>query len=175
VGEPRGFLVADEQDGWRLDKVLAAHPSVGSRGRARQAVETGKVSLDGEVCGLEQVSASTRIPRDKLMAIEGNDPSAFAAPVYLRGFVRQFARHLGLDGDRVVRIDEKPENPTSNLAVGGVYMYDSAVFDIIKTLKPSKRGELEITDVNNAYIARGEMTYDVVKGWWADAGTFPAL
>jgi glucose-1-phosphate thymidylyltransferase len=80
-----------------------------------------------------------------------------------------------IDGNKVVRIDEKPKNPATNLAVVGVYMYDSAVFDIIKTLKPSGRGELEITDVNNAYIARGEMTYDVVKGWWTDAGTFPSL
>jgi len=80
-----------------------------------------------------------------------------------------------IDGNRVVRIDEKPKNPATNLAVVGVYMYDSNVFDIIKTLKPSGRGELEITDVNNAYIQRGEMTYDVVKGWWTDAGTFPSL
>lgn len=78
-------------------------------------------------------------------------------------------------GDRVVRIDEKPKNPTTNYAVVGVYMYDSNVFDIIKTLKPSNRGELEITDVNNAYIDRGEMSFDVVKGWWTDAGTFPSL
>lgn len=80
-----------------------------------------------------------------------------------------------VDGDRVVRIAEKPKNPETNYAVVGVYMYDAAVFDIIKTLKPSDRGELEITDVNNAYIERGEMTFDVVKGWWTDAGTFPSL
>ncbi len=80
-----------------------------------------------------------------------------------------------VDGDRVVRIDEKPKNPVTNFAVVGVYMYDSSVFDIIKTLKPSNRGELEITDVNNAYIERGEMTFNVVEGWWTDAGTFPSL
>ncbi len=80
-----------------------------------------------------------------------------------------------VDGDRVVRIDEKPKNPTTNFAVVGVYMYDSSVFDIIRTLKPSNRGELEITDVNNAYIERGEMTFNVVEGWWTDAGTFPSL
>ena len=80
-----------------------------------------------------------------------------------------------VEGDRVVRIDEKPKNPETNYAVVGVYMYDAAVFDIIKTLKPSNRGELEITDVNNAYIERGQMTFDVVKGWWTDAGTFPSL
>jgi glucose-1-phosphate thymidylyltransferase len=80
-----------------------------------------------------------------------------------------------VDGDRVVRIDEKPKDPATNFAVVGVYMYDSSVFDIIRTLKPSNRGELEITDVNNAYIERGEMTFDIVKGWWTDAGTFPSL
>jgi glucose-1-phosphate thymidylyltransferase len=80
-----------------------------------------------------------------------------------------------VDGDRVVRIDEKPKHPATNLAVVGVYMYDSTVFDIIKKLKPSDRGELEITDVNNAYIKRGEMTFDIVQGWWTDAGTFPSL
>jgi glucose-1-phosphate thymidylyltransferase len=80
-----------------------------------------------------------------------------------------------LDGDRVLQIEEKPQNPKSPYAVTGLYMYDSHVFEIIKTLKPSKRGELEITDVNNAYIQAGEMTYEVVEGWWTDAGTFESL
>jgi glucose-1-phosphate thymidylyltransferase len=77
--------------------------------------------------------------------------------------------------DRILRIEEKPKNPQSNFAVTGLYMYDSIVFDIIKTLKPSGRGELEITDVNNAYIERNEMTWEVLKGWWSDAGTFDSL
>lgn len=75
-----------------------------------------------------------------------------------------------MDGDRVVRIVEKPKEPKSNMAVIGIYFYDSKVFDIVKTLKPSARNELEITDVNNAYIDRGEMTADPVNGFWADAG-----
>lgn len=75
-----------------------------------------------------------------------------------------------LDGDRVISIIEKPANPKSNWAVIGVYFYDENVFKIVKELKPSARNELEITDVNNAYIARGEMTADKVKGFWADAG-----
>ncbi len=81
--------------------------------------------------------------------------------------------HLGvpiMDGGRVRYIREKPATPPSPYAVIGVYMYDSTVFDIIRTLKPSGRGELEITDVNNAYIDRGEMEYDVITGWWGDAG-----
>lgn len=78
-------------------------------------------------------------------------------------------------GDRVVGVEEKPANPRSNLAVTGCYLYDSRVFEIITTLKPSGRGELEITDVNNAYIAMGEMQFKVLKGFWSDAGTFDSL
>ncbi|HSZ55014.1 MAG TPA: sugar phosphate nucleotidyltransferase [Tepidisphaeraceae bacterium] len=75
-----------------------------------------------------------------------------------------------MDGDRVVRIVEKPKEPKSNWAVIGIYFYDAQVFDIVRTLKPSARNELEITDVNNEYIRRGEMTADRVAGWWGDAG-----
>ena len=80
-----------------------------------------------------------------------------------------------LDGQRVVKIEEKPAEPKSEYAVIGIYMYDERVFEIIRVLKPSGRGELEITDVNNAYIERGEMTWDVLEGWWSDAGTFESL
>jgi len=82
-------------------------------------------------------------------------------------------RHLGvaeLDGDRVVRIVEKPNDPPSEFAVTGIYFYDADVFEIIPTLTPSGRGELEITDVNNHYISEGTMEYDVVEGFWGDAG-----
>jgi len=75
-----------------------------------------------------------------------------------------------VEGDRVVRIEEKPVRPKTNYAVIGIYMYDARVFSIVKGLKPSARGELEITDVNNAYIERGEMTFSFLDGWWADAG-----
>lgn len=80
-----------------------------------------------------------------------------------------------LEGDKVARIIEKPKEPPSNLAVIGIYLYDSGVFDICETLNPSQRGELEITDVNNEYIRRGAMTYAVLEGWWADCGSFQAL
>ena len=80
-----------------------------------------------------------------------------------------------LEGDRVVGIEEKPDRPKTNLAVTGVYMYDAKVFEIIRTCKPSARGELEITDVNNTYIQHGTMSFDVLKGWWTDAGTFESL
>jgi glucose-1-phosphate thymidylyltransferase len=80
-----------------------------------------------------------------------------------------------LDGPRVLRIEEKPQSPKSEYAVIGIYMYDAEVYSIIRTLKPSGRGELEITDVNNAYIERDEMTWEELNGWWTDAGTFESL
>lgn len=80
-----------------------------------------------------------------------------------------------IENGKLVRVVEKPIQPRSNLAVIGIYMYDSRVFDIIKTLKPSGRGELEITDVNNAYIEKGKMTWEMLQGWWTDAGTFESL
>ena len=97
----------------------------------------------------------------KILLQEVADPKRFGVP--------------RLDGDKVVEIIEKPEAPPSHFAVIGIYLYDNSVFDIIKTLKPSGRGELEITDVNNAYIARGSMTYEILDGWWTDAGTFDSL
>jgi len=78
-------------------------------------------------------------------------------------------------GKKIARIIEKPKKPKSDYAVTGIYMYDSEVFKIIKTLKPSRRGELEITDVNNEYLKRDEMTYSVLNGWWTDSGTFDSL
>lgn len=80
-----------------------------------------------------------------------------------------------LQGNKIISIEEKPRQPKSNYAVTGIYMFDSSVFEIAKTLKPSGRGELEITDVNNAYIERNELTYDILQGWWTDAGTHESL
>jgi glucose-1-phosphate thymidylyltransferase len=97
----------------------------------------------------------------KILLKEVPDPERFGVPV--------------LDGARVERIEEKPAAPRSPYAVTGIYLYDGRVFDIIRTLKPSGRGELEITDVNNAYIERGELTWDILEGWWTDAGTFESL
>ena len=80
-----------------------------------------------------------------------------------------------IDGSRVVRIVEKPKKPKSDLAVVGIYFYDAQVFDVIRTLKPSSRGELEITDVNNHYRRAGTLHCDRLQGWWTDAGTFESL
>jgi len=80
-----------------------------------------------------------------------------------------------IENNKIIKIIEKPKNPPSKYAVTGIYMYDSEVFDFIKGLKPSERGELEITDVNNNYIEAGKMKFDFLKGWWTDAGTFKSL
>src|ERR687883_908819 len=97
----------------------------------------------------------------KILLKKVHDPQRFGVPE--------------MDGNRVVRIEEKPSVPKSEYAVIGIYFYDAEVFDIIRTLVPSGRGELEITDVNNTYIERGEMTWDELEGWWTDAGTFESL
>jgi glucose-1-phosphate thymidylyltransferase len=89
------------------------------------------------------------------------DPERFGVPAF--------------EGARIVRIDEKPDIPASNYAVSGVYFYDQRVFDYIRRLKPSRRNELEISDVNNAYIEAGDLEYDILKGWWTDAGQFESL
>lgn len=80
-----------------------------------------------------------------------------------------------LKGKKIVGIEEKPKRPKSKYIVTGIYMYDNRVFDIVKTLKPSARGELEITDVNNAYLKKGQLYYDVLDGWWTDCGTCASL
>ena len=89
------------------------------------------------------------------------DPQRFGVPAF--------------DGDRIIRIEEKPKEPKSPYAVIGIYMYDSKVFEYIRRLRPSARGEFEITDVNNLYLAEGRLSYSVLEGWWTDAGTFESL
>ncbi len=97
----------------------------------------------------------------KILLKEVPDPQRFGVPV--------------LEGNRVLQILEKPQVAPSRYAVTGIYLYDQRVFEIIARLKPSARGELEITDVNNQYIEWGEMTYDILEGWWTDAGTIESL
>src|SRR4030042_5946171 len=111
----------------------------------RKAVETFRLQKEGA----------------KILLKEVPDPQRFGVPE--------------LHGDRIARIEEKPKKPKSKYAVIGVYLYDPTVFSIIKTIKPSGRGELEITDENNRYIEKGMMTWDILDGWWTDAGTFESL
>ncbi|KFO67526.1 spore coat protein [Smithella sp. SCADC] len=97
----------------------------------------------------------------RILLKEVSDPQRFGVPVF--------------EGKKIIRVEEKPANPASNYAVIGIYMYDCRVFEFIRSLKPSERGELEITDVNNFYIREGKMQWDVLDGWWSDAGTFESL
>ncbi|OVE74096.1 spore coat protein [bacterium B13(2017)] len=97
----------------------------------------------------------------RILLKEVHDPERFGVPT--------------IDGDNITKITEKPKQPDSQFAVTGVYMYDEKVFEIIKGLKPSDRGELEITDVNNHYIQENSLKYDLLEGFWSDAGTFDSL
>ncbi|MFC1613016.1 sugar phosphate nucleotidyltransferase [Patescibacteria group bacterium] len=97
----------------------------------------------------------------KVFLKEVTDPQRFGVPE--------------IDGEKIINIIEKPKNPPTNYAVTGIYMYDSQVWELIKNLKPSDRGELEITDLNNEYIKQNNMSYEILKGEWIDAGTFEAL
>ena len=97
----------------------------------------------------------------KILLKEVPDPERFGVPRF--------------DGDTITEIIEKPEDPPSNYAVTGIYMYDNDVFDLCRNCEPSARGELEITDVNNHYLQRGDLTHSVLDGWWTDAGTFESL
>jgi len=97
----------------------------------------------------------------RILLKEVPDPERFGVPVFEDG--------------RIVRVEEKPANPLSNYAVTGIYCYDHQVFEMISQLKPSDRGELEISDVNNMYIDRGQLEWSELDGWWTDAGTFPSL
>jgi glucose-1-phosphate thymidylyltransferase len=106
--------------------------------------------------------AFRRQPRGaKILLKEVDDPGRFGVAT--------------VQGEKIVRIVEKPQDPESRFAVTGIYFYDESVYDMIAGLRPSARGELEITDVNNAYLARDELTYDLLPGWWTDAGTFDSL
>jgi glucose-1-phosphate thymidylyltransferase len=97
----------------------------------------------------------------KILLQEVPDPNRYGVPE--------------LEGDRIISIEEKPISPKSQYAVTGIYMYDAQVFDVVRSLQPSERGELEITDVNNTFIAAGSLTYEILQGWWTDAGTYSSL
>ncbi|HEX7127818.1 MAG TPA: sugar phosphate nucleotidyltransferase [Thermodesulfobacteriota bacterium] len=129
-------------------------------GGERVVVVLGDNVIQGNIRA--SVAAFRRQPRGaRILLKEVPDPERFGVPVF--------------EGDRIVAVEEKPRVPKSRYAVTGIYMYDPDVFSIIETLKPSARGELEITDVNNAYIQRGTLEWDVLEGWWTDAGTFDSL
>ena len=129
-------------------------------GGEKMCVILGDNIIEGSI-----VQAAERFQRQQVGAHivlkEVPFPQRFGVPIF--------------DGDRIVRIQEKPEKPPSPFAVTGIYFYDSSVFERIKRLNPSRRGELEITDVNNSYLEDGTLTYSFLDGWWTDAGTFESL
>ncbi len=128
--------------------------------------------------------------RDKIVVILGDNIATYSIREYVEKFEKQkkgakvLLRKVtdperygvaALDEFKVIRIEEKPKKPKSNYVVIGIYMYDEQVFNIIRQIKPSKRGEYEISSVNNIYIKRNKLTYDILKGEWMDAGTFESL
>jgi glucose-1-phosphate thymidylyltransferase len=123
------------------------------------------VILGDNIIETNIISASQEFERrphgGHIILKEVPDPQRFGVPVF--------------EGDRIGRIEEKPKEPMSRYAVIGVYLYDGTVFDRIRRLRPSARGELEITDVNNQYLEEGTLAYSVLDGWWTDAGTFESL
>ena len=128
--------------------------------RDKIAVVLGDNIIEGNI---KQAAEKFRVQKDgaRLLLKEVPDPQRFGVPVF--------------EGKKIIRIEEKPAKPASHYAVIGIYMYDYKVFEFIQSLKPSQRGELEITDVNNFYIREGNMQWDVLEGWWSDAGTFESL
>ena len=146
-----------EGEGGIADALALARPFVKSD---RMVVILGDNIIEGDI--RRPVSAFAEQKKGaRILLKKVSDPERFGVPIF--------------EGDAITGIEEKPKTPQSQYAVIGIYMYDAAVFDIIATLKPSDRNELEITDVNNAYVKRGEMRYDVIEGWWTDAGTFESL
>jgi glucose-1-phosphate thymidylyltransferase len=124
------------------------------------------VVLGDNVIEMNVIAARDRFEQEgcrgcHILLKEVPDPQRFGVPVF--------------EDERIIRIEEKPKEPKSPYAVVGIYMYDRRVFDYIHSLRPSARGEFEITDVNNLYLTAGELSYSVLQGWWTDAGTFESL
>jgi glucose-1-phosphate thymidylyltransferase len=128
--------------------------------RDKIAVVLGDNIIEGNI---KAMADEFRKQKDgaRILLKEVSDPQRFGVPVF--------------EGEKIVRVEEKPANPASTYAVIGIYMYDYRVFEFIKSLKPSQRGELEITDVNNFYIREGKMQWNLLDGWWSDAGTLESL
>jgi glucose-1-phosphate thymidylyltransferase len=123
-------------------------------------VVLGDNIIEGNIC--EAARQFDRQPRGAHIILkEVEDPERFGCPEIVNG--------------RILRIEEKPNQPKSRYAVTGIYFYDSTVFERIRRLRPSWRGELEITDINNMYLEEGTLTFSVLEGWWTDAGTFESL
>ena len=143
-------------------------------GGIAEALGLAEYFADGEpVCVM---LGDNIIENNICLAVENFKKQREGAKILLKEVVD--AQRFGvaeIEGNHVARIEEKPKTPRSHYAVVGIYFYDHTVFGKIRRLKPSGRGELEITDVNNFYIAEGNLTYEILDGWWTDAGTFESL
>jgi glucose-1-phosphate thymidylyltransferase len=124
-------------------------------------VVLGDNVIEGNICAAVDSYRASGEKGAMVLLKEVEDPSRFGV--------------AEIKDNKIIKIIEKPKNPPSKFAVTGIYMFDARVFEFIKTLKPSARGELEITDVNNMYLERGELKHDFLAGWWTDAGTFESL
>ena len=177
------FIVTGKEDGGDIVHLLGSGAEMGLRFTYGIQDHSGGIA---EALGL----AENFVGQDKSVVILGDNIFEDDIAPYVNKFAAQeegakiLIKEVSdpyrygvpeLKGDYIIGIEEKPLIPKSNYCVIGIYMYDHRVFELIKTLHPSKRGELEITDVNNMYIQRGTLTYDILKGWWTDAGTFESL
>lgn len=117
----------------------------------------------------------------KIFLKEVKDPERFGVPVFENNSPSEITRpkgefpRSGISRGKIITIEEKPKIPKSKYAVTGIYMYDNQVWEVVKSLKPSARGELEISDVNNFYLEQQTMSYEILRGWWVDAGTFDSM
>ena len=174
------LIVTGREDMGSMVKLLGSGREYGLEFTFRVQEEAGGIA---QALGL----AEDFIQHHRLIAILGDNIFSEDISPFIAGYLRQETgakillkqveqpQRFGvveLEGNRITGIEEKPLVSKSSFAVTGIYMYDKHVFEVIRSLKPSDRGELEITDVNNHYIHLGQMTYDILEGWWTDAGTF---
>jgi glucose-1-phosphate thymidylyltransferase len=146
-----------EGEGGIADALRLAEPFVKGE---KICVVLGDNIIEGDI--RQAAQAFDRQQKGAMVLLkEVTDPERFGVPVF--------------EGERIVRIEEKPRQPKSSYAVTGIYFYDSTVFERIRQLKPSQRNEYEITDINNSYIDEGTLTHSIMQGWWTDAGTFESL
>jgi len=161
-------------------------------GSGRELGVTFTYKVQDEAGGIAQALglAEHFVNDDSMVVILGDNVFADSIAKYISSYLKQDTGAMillkevpdpsrygvpELEEEKIISIEEKPSQPKSQYAVTGIYMFDASVFDIIRTLKPSRRGELEITDVNNEYIKRGQLLYGKLQGWWTDAGTHSSL
>jgi glucose-1-phosphate thymidylyltransferase len=161
-------------DGAELGVSIAYEQQEGEKGIANALLQAAS-HVQGE--SIVVILGDNILQDDISSHVEAFREQGEGAKLLLKRVAMDDARRFGVatvSGDRITRIVEKPQTPESDLVVVGCYMYDGRVMDIIRSLRPSARGEYEITDVNNAYVSTGAMSFDVLSGWWTDAGTAPS-